>query len=668
MLTPEMTQLFNAIIGLLSAHPSLALFIVFVVAMGEALLIVGLFVPSTTVLVGAGTLIGVGELPFWPIFLATVAGCVAGDALSYWVGWRYNERIRQVWPFSKYPLVLTQGEAFFHRYGAMSIFIVRFIPGAKAVVPAIAAMAGMPAFKFTLINIASAFVWSGVHILPAIALGRGIRVAHLADPRLMVLLALVAVVLVLAWFATRLAYFIVLPRLDRGRHVLVARLASNPAQWARLSVRVLENRDGLFVTFVLGLLALLALRVFVYVIAALLLAPGLLRSDQAISAFAQNLRDETVTHWMSAITMLGDGRVLVPILVMLIGLFAARRQWGVVGIVIAAAIASAGFEPMLTALLFRLPPGHGPLDTSGGQMTAIGNVAHATVVYGLLSLFLARAVPRSYRVAVYLATVLLIALIAVSRIYLLAHWPSDVLAGVTFGAALVLITAFLLHGRGVQVPRRGLAALVAITALGVIPTHLILGYPRAQQAYAIATPVVELARADWLAGGWHDQAPARILLDGDYGEPMILQSDRPLSDLVQPLVKAGWTLSTASQLDSLLGAILPTTEGLAPHSPWPLTHVGRTPVATLLQPVPGAPASRYALRLWDSGVVITDGTKRHPLLLASVAGEKLDPVTLGWSLLEPLDLDDAQTAAIRAAVAQALDVPDPGQGPLLAPR
>ena len=668
MLTAEMTHLFNAIIDMLAAHPALALGIVFLVAMGEALLIVGLFVPSTTVLVGAGTLIGVGELPFWPVFLFTVAGCVAGDAVSYWVGWRYNERIRLVWPFSRYPSVMTQGEAFFNRYGAMSIFIVRFIPGAKAVVPAIAAMAGMRAFEFTVINIASAFVWSAVHILPAIALGRGIRVAHLADPRLMILVAVVAVVLVLAWFATRLAYFILLPRLDRARRALVERLAPNSAAWAQGAVRVLENRDGLFVTFVLGLLALLALRVFVYVIAALLLAQGLLRSDQAISAFAQTLRDETVTHWMTAITMLGDGRVLVPILVMLVGLFALRRQWGVVGTMLAAAFAAAGFEPMLATLLSRVPPGFGPLDAGRAQVTAIGNIAHATVVYGLLSLFLARAVPRSYQVAVYLATVLLIALIAVSRIYLLSHWPSDVLAGLTFGTALVLVTAFLLHGRGVQVPRRGLAVLVAVTVLGVIPSHLILGYPRAQRAYAISTPVVDLARADWLAGGWRDQAPARILLDGDYGEPMILQSDRALSDLVQPFLHAGWALSNASQLDSLLGAILPTTEGLAPHSPWPLTHVGRTPVATLLKPVPGTPARRYALRVWDSGVVITDGGARHPLLLASVAGEELDPVTLGWSLLEPLDLDEAQTAVIRAAAALVLGVPDPGQGPLLAPR
>ena len=41
-----------------SAHPGWAIAIIFLIAMGEALLIIGLFVPSTAVLVGAGILVG----------------------------------------------------------------------------------------------------------------------------------------------------------------------------------------------------------------------------------------------------------------------------------------------------------------------------------------------------------------------------------------------------------------------------------------------------------------------------------------------------------------------------------------------------------------------------------------------------------------------------------
>lgn len=655
-----MTQLLNSLVGLLSAHPALALVICFAVAFGEALLIVGLFVPSTTVLVGAGTLIGVGSLPFWPIFLATVAGSVAGDALSYWFGWHYDQRIRGLWPFSRYPQVLAQGEAFFARYGAMSIVIVRFIPGAKAVVPAIAAMAGMPPLRFTLINLASAFPWAGVHILPAIALGRGIRVAQLADPRLMLLMAIVAVVLVVAWFATRLAFFILLPRLDRLRRALVARLSLRPGWLSAGAVRVLENRDGLFVTFVLGLLVLATLRLLVGLLAALLFAPGLIRSDAAIAALLEGLRDQTVTAWMAGVSMLADPQVLVPAASLLILVFALRRQWGVAGTVLTAAAASATFEPLLRAL-FRLgPPGH-------VASPAVGNIAEATVVFGLWALFLARPLARRRKVAVYLAVVLLIALIASARIYLLIGRPSEVLAGLTFGAAVTLSAAFLLHGRDIVLPRRLLEALFGVLVVFAVPLHLATATPRPMQVYGIARAPVLLDRTEWLAGGGADLPPARVLLDGDYGEPMILQTDRPLAGIVAALRADGWRQSRASQTDSLLGAIFPTRGQLARHAPWPLTHMGRTPVATLTRDLSGQPGRRSVLRFWNSGVTIVEGTSRRPLLLASASGETQEPVTLGWTAIDPFKLDASQSSAIRSGLARALGVADPGPGPIRAP-
>ncbi len=653
-----MVGLFSSLVTLLSAHPTLALVIVFCVAFGEALLIVGLFVPSTTVLVGAGTLIGVGSLPFWPVFLSTVAGSVAGDTLSYWVGWRYNERIRQVWPFRKYPSVMAQGEAFFARHGGMSIFIVRFIPGAKAVVPAIAAMAGMPVLRFSLINVASAVLWSAVHILPAIALGRGIRVAHLADPRLMVLTATVAAVLALVWYLTRLIYFFGQPRLDRWRYGLAARLSRRQTVWAQACARVLENRDGLFVSFLLGVLVLLAVRGFIVLLGDLLLAPGPLRSDLAISAFLQGMRDDTVTHWMVAITTLSDAAVLVPVTVLLALLFALRRQWGVAAIIVVAAVASTGFAPVLAALLRRSPPG-------GGAESALftgGNAAQATVVFGLLALLLARAVPRGYRMGVYLATVLLVALIGVSRIYLRAHWPSDVLAGISFGMALVLIAAFLLHGRGLVVPRRGLAALVAVTVVIIVPVQLMVGLPAERARFAATTPVVEVTAADWIAGRGPEVPQARVLLDGDFGEPMILQSDQPLQTLEAALVGGGWRKIGTGQLDALLGAILPSSGGLARHAAFPLTHVGRAPLATLVRDWPGRAGARVVLRLWDGGEVVIDGTARRELVLGSVMGEEMEGVMVGYGVLEPVDLNPTETAAVRAGVSAIFGVSEGSGG------
>lgn len=143
---------------------------IFLVAIGEAVFILGLFVPSTPVLLLVGGIIATGKLPFWEIYLAAVLGAVIGDAISYTVGFALKDRIKTIWPFRNYLDLLARGEAFFAKHGGKSVFIGRFIPGVKAVVPGIAGMMGMQYRWFTIINVTSAFAWAAAHILPGMLL------------------------------------------------------------------------------------------------------------------------------------------------------------------------------------------------------------------------------------------------------------------------------------------------------------------------------------------------------------------------------------------------------------------------------------------------------------------------------------------------------------------
>ena len=74
-----MTQ---TLLNLVDQHLVLAYVFLFLVCMGEALFVVGLFVPSTVVLVAAGAMIGAGKLPFLPVLGVAAAGAVAGAMLS----------------------------------------------------------------------------------------------------------------------------------------------------------------------------------------------------------------------------------------------------------------------------------------------------------------------------------------------------------------------------------------------------------------------------------------------------------------------------------------------------------------------------------------------------------------------------------------------------------
>lgn len=166
----QIADLISSILISVSSNYWLFVFLVFLVCVGEAIFILGLLVPSLPILLLVGGLITTLHLDFWPIYLAATFGGVAGDAISYWIGHLFKDRIKTVWPFKNYLPLIERGEVFFQRHGGKAIFIGRFITGLKAVVPGIAGMLGMRWAYFTLINVISAFIWSASHILPGMFL------------------------------------------------------------------------------------------------------------------------------------------------------------------------------------------------------------------------------------------------------------------------------------------------------------------------------------------------------------------------------------------------------------------------------------------------------------------------------------------------------------------
>jgi undecaprenyl-diphosphatase len=201
-----MLEIFTALTGWLemlleqlSGNIWLAVLFIFFIAATEAVFILGLFIPSTPVLLLAGGLIADGRLPFWEIYLVTVVGAAVGDAISYTVGFWLKDRIRTVWPFRNYLHLIDRGEAFFARHGGKSVFIGRFIPGVKAVVPGVAGMFGMDYRRFSIINITSAFVWAAAHILPGMLLSAWLRSMGLSiEWVILVGVAAIVVLLVIA--------------------------------------------------------------------------------------------------------------------------------------------------------------------------------------------------------------------------------------------------------------------------------------------------------------------------------------------------------------------------------------------------------------------------------------------------------------------------------------
>ena len=77
-----------------------SLLAVMLVAFLESLALVGLILPGTVMMAGLGALIGGGEVNFWQAWLAGIVGCLLGDWISFWLGWRFKSRLHR-WSFMK---------------------------------------------------------------------------------------------------------------------------------------------------------------------------------------------------------------------------------------------------------------------------------------------------------------------------------------------------------------------------------------------------------------------------------------------------------------------------------------------------------------------------------------------------------------------------------------
>ena len=157
----------NAVVGLVAQYPAWALAVAFLAAIIEAVAVLGILVPGTPILMAVAGAAAMADQSMLPFLAVSIAGAVIGDFLSFFVGQRFSQRLRRVWPFASRPNLMASAERFFDRYGVYSVALCRFVPVLRSTVPLVAGMAGMRQRRFVFANVSSALVWAPLHIYPA---------------------------------------------------------------------------------------------------------------------------------------------------------------------------------------------------------------------------------------------------------------------------------------------------------------------------------------------------------------------------------------------------------------------------------------------------------------------------------------------------------------------
>lgn len=597
-----MSGLINEFMQWVGLHPDLAGLIVGLIACTESLAFIGMVVPGATLTLAAGALVGAGALEFWRTFAWAAGGAVVGDGLSYWLGHRYQEQLRDLGPLRRHPEWLACGEAFFRRHGGKSILFARFVGPVRPVIPVVAGMLGMAPARFYLYNLSSALLWAAAHLLPGMAFGTSLMLAGQVATRLAVVLG---VLMALAWLIVsliRLSYRQLQPR--------VARWMTQAMTWGRthrhlawLVADLLDPARPASRALLVWLILLIAAGwLFLGVVEDVLNQDPLVYAGQAIYHLLQQLRTPLGDRIMVALTELGDAAVTIPVAaVVLVWLF-WRRAWGD-ALYWLTAIGFGTLAVTIIKVVLKVPR---PVALYSGTETysfPSGHATLSTVIYGFLAVLVAGTFRPRWRWTPYATTALLIVGIAFSRLYLGAHWLADVTAGVSLGTAWVALLAIARERRTPLAPVsiHGLATVALLGFLSAAGRHMHNSMSRDLERYAVRHPIMAMPAPEWWRENGRLLPVWQLDLQGEREQPLNVQWAGSLDVVRQQLQSRGWREPPALSAGTALHWFLPNPT-LEQLPVLPQLHDGQYQSLLLTKERLGKmpSAEQWILRLWPT--------------------------------------------------------------------
>ncbi|GGU58752.1 phosphoesterase [Pseudomonas laurentiana] len=428
----------DSLTGWLTTHPQWLGLAIFVVACIECLAIAGIIVPGTVLLFAIAVLAGSGALSLGETLLLGYAGGLLGDAISYTLGRHFHQNIRRLPLLRTHPQWIGSAETYFQRYGIASLLVGRFIGPLRPMLPMVAGMFDMPLPRFIMVSLIAGAGWSIAYLLPGWATGAAMR----------------------------------LPLPD-GFWPQAGIVAGGLAVLIALSINcsLRSQRRGTRLMAALSLTVLIAL-FFGW--------PYLTQLDQGLMAVVQESRSQGVDDIAVMITRLGDFRTQLVAGGLLTGLLLLARQWRHALFAATTLIGTALLNGTLKWFFARARPDV-LTDPLGTYSMPSGHSSASFALFLVLAVLAGREQPPRMRLTWVMLGCLPALAIACSRVYLGAHWPTDILAGAMLACFVCASSLTLIQDRAPlnALPRRvwwlvlpSCTALLAFFALHALPQAL----------------------------------------------------------------------------------------------------------------------------------------------------------------------------------------------------
>ncbi|MDQ4049883.1 MAG: bifunctional DedA family/phosphatase PAP2 family protein [Actinomycetota bacterium] len=424
---------------------------------------VGLVAPGETTVIVGGVIAGQGEISVVPLIGLVWLCCVLGDTASFFIGRRLGRSflVRHGPKIKVDEERLEHVESYFERHGGKTILIGRFIGLVRAVSPFVAGSSGLPFGRFLPFSIIGSGLWATLFCLLGFIFYRSFdRVTAVAGKATLAFGITVALIAggiyayrrlrraenrraLAAWFERQgrrpalRPLAAILGLAWRGGVRPVTRLAAPRVRF--LLDRLTPGHLGLELTTAL---AVAGVGFYVFVLYAVVLSedPGATHGDRELLDLADDLHSERAVDVVQLITDLGSFLTVSTLILSTALLLLLRRHFTEAVALVAGALLLYVGVRIAKEGIDRPRPAR-PLQVTHDASFPSGHAAYSTIWIGVALVVAGAFEGLASRAAlVTVATVIALA-IGLSRIYLRAHFWSDVAGGWGLGAGILAACA-----------------------------------------------------------------------------------------------------------------------------------------------------------------------------------------------------------------------------------
>jgi membrane protein DedA with SNARE-associated domain/membrane-associated phospholipid phosphatase len=412
---------------------------------------VGLIAPGETVVMAGGVIAGQGEIELLPLIGIVWVCAVLGDTTSFYIGRRLGRRfLEKHGPRVKISHErLEQVDGYFERHGGKTILIGRFIGLVRALAPFIAGSSGLRYRRFIPYSIVGCGAWATLFCVLGYIFWRSFdKVEHLVGQALFgfaVTVGVIAAVVVAYrrrreirdWLEEHRSHPLVKPLFVIGtplyRWVVrpVVSLLTPPVRF--VANRLMPGELGLELT---TLIAIGGVGAFFFIVYLAHFDSSFTPTplDNDLLDLADRLRMDVLVDVAKLVTNLGALPTIIGLVVATSALLVARRRYAET-LVLVLGLALVYIAVHVTKDAIDRPRPSGSLVDTSGQAYPSGHSAYA-VAWIAVAVVLTRRLRLVASGTLVFIALGIAAAVGVSRVYLRAHWWSDVGGGWGLGAAV----------------------------------------------------------------------------------------------------------------------------------------------------------------------------------------------------------------------------------------